>query len=165
MLKARLIQWENSEHVGAAWYLRRAAWITFLVHLRTTSHVLHVSEQLWLQLQQIFIDCLKTGSWSWVQDNIVVLCSECHLPTSWPVLSCCKLYNEFWCGSHKCWGAACGWKATSYLPLSVRMNLFVSYGGCNDIVDEIYPFYQSIWIMTCHWNWWEFAFLFKQRSC
>lgn len=111
------------------------------MHLRMTSHVLHVSEQLWLQLQQIFrdfFDCLKTGSQSWIQDNVAVLSSECHLPISWPVLSHCKSYNEFWCGSHKCWGAACGWKATDYLPLSVRINLIVSYGGYNDIVNEIY---------------------------
>lgn len=53
-----------------------------------TSHVLSASEQLWLHLQQIFgdlVDCLKTRSWNWVQDNLAVLSSECHLLASWPM--------------------------------------------------------------------------------
>ena len=163
MMKTRLTQTENSEHVGAVWYIRKA-----VLHLRMTSHVLHVLEQLWLQLQQTFRDfigCLKTGSWSWVPDNIVVLSSECHLPNSWPVLSYCKLYNEFWCGSHKCMGAACGWKAADCPPLSVRMNFFVSYGGHSYTIDKICPFYQPIWIIACQRHWWEIAFLLKQRNC
>lgn len=59
----------------------------FCDSVMVTSHVLSTSEQLWLYFLQIFrdlVDCLKTRSCSWAQDNFA-LSSEWHLSTSWPM--------------------------------------------------------------------------------
>lgn len=68
--------------------VRAGIWTRITHSVKAKSHVLSVSEQLWLHLQQIFgdlIDYQKTRSCSWAQYSLVTLSSECHLSASWPM--------------------------------------------------------------------------------